>query len=852
MKNTLPSWNQLVHHTAASCWGGQRGLFTGALVALLALSGNSAEAGVIINVGVGTSHPTIESALAQIPAVLDQPYELYLQDETYAEDVVLNKTGSALNTLTIRPSAGKNVVILGTFTFGAGSAYATLSGDNGVAAVRALTLREVSASEPTMVFSGDAAHNTVTNVAVFGANALPTSGVIVIGNGTSTGNDHNTVTQSYVANASADAVPTNMVYAANAGGGLNDAFTFTQNQLFNFTGTGVLVTAGNGNAWNISGNSFYYNLASVPTTAQAGIDFRPGAAANDVTVANNFIGGRPGEPSGTIWTNASPETFRGIRINCGSSTEFTNEVNGNTVTSVSMTGAGAASIIALEIVAGRILVNNNVITSLANLGTGGVYNLVSRATTILSSFATSNGQVMEVAGGLTEVQGDLTNAGILNHTGGDILITRHLLNSGSFVQTSGDTEIKGDMLNGGLFTCSTGKVKLTGNGPQKVSGGNYFNLEVNGAGTKTFNRDAEVYNGVQMLNGILATGRYALTLAPLANLNETETSYVLGQVDVVRTPVAGATEDFGGVGLLMHPAANSSSPGETFVTRFTGIAPTIVAGRQGILRYFDIEAGSTALLNVDLTFKYFNHELRGLEVNNLRFFKSIDGGTVWQSQGVSGAGPGYAVLNAVTDLSNRAQENSVARWALAEIINPLPVGLTAFRAERQSRNAVLTWATASEQDNRGFGVEVSADGKAFREIGFVVAAGNGTSSAVRNYRFVDAAAGKTGTRYYRLRQTDLDGKTAYYGPQQLSFDATPASFAAYPTQFGAELTVLLTSPITDTATLRLLDGMGREVWHQEVPSGSAPLQVRPACAAGSYILTATVNGQVLRQRVVKE
>jgi hypothetical protein len=44
------------------------------------------------------------------------------------------------------------------------------------------------------------------------------------------------------------------------------------------------------------------------------------------------------------------------------------------------------------------------------------------------------------------------------------------------------------------------------------------------------------------------------------------------------------------------------------------------------------------------------------------------------------------------------------------------------------------------------------------------------------------------------------------------------------------------------------------VWHQEqtVTPGAEPYQVQPACAAGTYILTATVAGQVLRQRVVKD
>jgi hypothetical protein len=375
-----------------------------------------------------------------------------------------------------------------------------------------------------------------------------------------------------------------------------------------------------------------------------------------------------------------------------------------------------------------------------------------------------------------------------------------------------------------------------------VSGGTYFNLEVNGSGTKTFTGNAVVYNGVQMLNGILSTDRFRLELDRQANLIETETSYVLGRVEVTRTPAAGVTEEFGGVGLLIQPATGSLLPGNTTVTRITGVAPVGVGGRQGIKRYFDIDAATVTGLNVAMTIKYLTHELNGIMPANLRFFESLNSGGTWQNKGMNSAGPNSVTLDRVTDF---------ARWTLGDFMAPLPVGLTAFRAERQGRNALLTWATATEHDNRGFGIEVSLNGKMFKEIGFVAAEGSNSTTA-RSYHFVDAAEGKAGSRYYRLRQQDLNGTTHYFGPQVLSFEAQAASLAAYPTQFGSELTVALTHPTATTATLRLIDAMGREVWQQTLAPGAAPQHVQPTCAAGSYVLTATVGGQVLRQRVVRE
>ncbi|MCI1190169.1 hypothetical protein MON38_22310 [Hymenobacter sp. DH14] len=816
----------------------------GSLALLLGLA-SQAQAAVIYTVGAtaGANYPTITAALAAVPATLEQDYELRLLDASYVEDVLLTKTGSAINALTIRPAAGVSSVLTGTFTFGAGSAYATLSGNNGTVA-RALTLRQPNPAAPTVAFGGDANHNVLREATVLGSNSLLTSGVVVVGSGTVAGNDYNALTECFVGNADPAQLPANLVYAVSTSG-VNDGFSLTNCELFNFDRTGVLVSTGNGNQWTISNNSFYYNAAALPTAAQTGIDFRPGAIANDATVSGNFIGGQAAGATGGTWTNGGTQNFRGIVMSCGSSIVLTNEVTNNVVREVSLTGVGSTAFTALSVAGGRSELTANTVTNVSNTGTSGVNSLVSQATTILSSFNVSSGQLMVVESGQTVVLGDLTNAGVLNHTGGDILINGNFTNAatGIFAQTLGDIEIKGDMLNSGQFTCSTGKVKLTGAGNQVVSGGLYFNLEVNGGGVKTFSDDAQVYNGIQMLSGILNTGAYRIRLEPLANLAETETSYVLGRVEVRRTPVAGVAETFGGVGLRLLPATGSLLPGLTTVTRTTGTAPSGAAGARAILRYFDIAATTNTGLDAALTIEYFTHELNGVTPANLRFFKSVDNGANWQNKGLSSAGSGYAVLNNVGGFS---------RWTLADLTAPLPVGLVAFRAERQGRNARLSWETASEQDNRGFGLEVSRDGKTYQQIGYVAAA-EGNSSSARRYSFLDTAPDKTGPRYYRLRQDDRSGATHYFAPQRVDFDAEGLALAAYPTQFTSELTVALAAPAATTATLRLLDAAGRTVWQQEqaLAPGAAPLRVQPACAAGPYLLTATVGGQVLHQRVVK-
>lgn len=86
-----------------------------------------------------------------------------------------------------------------------------------------------------------------------------------------------------------------------------------------------------------------------------------------------------------------------------------------------------------------------------------------------------------------------------------------------------------------------------------------------------------------------------------------------------------------------------------------------------------------------------------------------------------------------------------------------PVDYLSFTAKLVSKEALLNWATATETNNKGFGVERSADGKSFTSIGFVK--GFGTTTTPQQYTFTDKAP-LSGISYYRLQQTDLDGSTA--------------------------------------------------------------------------------------------
>lgn len=92
----------------------------------------------------------------------------------------------------------------------------------------------------------------------------------------------------------------------------------------------------------------------------------------------------------------------------------------------------------------------------------------------------------------------------------------------------------------------------------------------------------------------------------------------------------------------------------------------------------------------------------------------------------------------------------------------LPVSLIDFTASvEQESTVVLNWRTASEVNNNYFTIERSSDCISFDKIALV--AGSFNSSIEHSYSSIDHAP-LQGTSYYRLRQTDYDGKTEVFNP----------------------------------------------------------------------------------------
>lgn len=156
-----------------------------------------------------------------------------------------------------------------------------------------------------------------------------------------------------------------------------------------------------------------------------------------------------------------------------------------------------------------------------------------------------------------------------------------------------------------------------------------------------------------------------------------------------------------------------------------------------------------------------------------------------------------------------------------------PVKLVSFTGKAINTDAVLTWITSSETNNKGFEVLRSVDGTNFTKIDFVK--GMGTTNMVTKYSFVDHNVfSSTTTVYYKLRQVDFDGESVITDQIVVStLQHDNNLITVYPNPFKTELTIELISNTSGQAKVELIDLSGRivSVYDWNVSEGDNTLQL---------------------------
>ena len=172
----------------------------------------------------------------------------------------------------------------------------------------------------------------------------------------------------------------------------------------------------------------------------------------------------------------------------------------------------------------------------------------------------------------------------------------------------------------------------------------------------------------------------------------------------------------------------------------------------------------------------------------------------------------------------------------SSISSILPVKLSSFTAVAKANIVGLNWETATEVNNRGFGVERSGDGRNWSELTFVNASPSNVNGA--KYSAVDKAPIK-GMNFYRLRQVDFDGKFAYSAVRQVNFNGFAEALSVYPNPSKGFVNVLanLSGPVVQYSITNLSGkSVQSGILRTEGATNKLNIQNLPA---GVYLLQAT-------------
>lgn len=190
--------------------------------------------------------------------------------------------------------------------------------------------------------------------------------------------------------------------------------------------------------------------------------------------------------------------------------------------------------------------------------------------------------------------------------------------------------------------------------------------------------------------------------------------------------------------------------------------------------------------------------------------------------------------------------------------NPLPVDFISFKANLVDKDVLLTWATASETNNKGFDVERSEDGTNFKWIGFVKGANNSASVQTYNMKNTNAFELVQGnTLFYRLKQIDNDGAFTYSTVEMVNLEGNNIQdISLFPNPFTNNYLVSVIAAQNETISVETIDLQGKIVASKISTmnvDGLNTIEIDNLnqLQAGVYFARITYNGSTQVKKLVK-
>lgn len=613
----------------------------------------------------------------------------------------------------------------------------------------------------------------------------------------------------------------------SVGGDFSLVSTGTESLQLSQSSNMILNVSGN---FNLQGGTLYLTESGDPTINVTGNYLQTGGSLNMTDAASSTGSGNPvmnvdgnfSISSGTF----NMSQYTGSNSNYGTGTlnlESDFSFTGGTITETA-TNAGKGQI-------------NFQKTGIQSVTDGGAISNLIHFSVAASSTLNLGSAVLSGSGNFTLA----ANAGIM--IGSSMGITSS--------STTGNVKVTGSRSYSSLanYTYNGTTAQATGNGlPSTVN-----NLTFDNEAGVTLSSSTITSGSLSLSKGIVTTNSNTLTLGTSASSTGTLNSlngYVNGNFKrwIAHSAISGilfpvGSSSFNNTASISF--VNAPSSGGTLTSSFSVADPgslglpveddSVMIPHTNGYGYWVITSGNGlngGVYNIELTGNGFE----GInDPASLRILYRSSGTNTWFLNGnhTDGAGTSSGPIG------KRNEINGFGEFTFGGTNgNSLPITLVYFSVKNYEDYILTEWQTAAEINNDYFTIERSANGTDFEEIGTEDGAGN--STMLLNYSFNDDDP-KSGMSYYRLKQTDYDGKFSYSDLVNVNRDLNAMEvvrFSPNPVHTFAEIEL---NQNATNASLLVYNISGQVVQQNTNLSGEIILFERNDLPSGTYIYVITME-----------
>jgi hypothetical protein len=179
--------------------------------------------------------------------------------------------------------------------------------------------------------------------------------------------------------------------------------------------------------------------------------------------------------------------------------------------------------------------------------------------------------------------------------------------------------------------------------------------------------------------------------------------------------------------------------------------------------------------------------------------------------------------------------------------DPLTVKLQDLYAKENAGNILLSWKTSTEQNNKGFFIEASLNGKEWETIGFESSQYvSGTGYELKTYQWIDRSP--MGQKvYYRLQQVDYDNQATYTHTVSVSL-SQEQTVSIYPNPASSHVVLKGLEAYSD---IKVVDVQGRVILYQKVNPGQTIINIQHLRPGHYRLQIHSPSGKTSNHEIVK-